>query len=186
MKINKLLLSLASIGVLTLTSCKSNPLSSFSKKINSSLKNVDQVIMTTTITDDDIEVYKLVKTINLNYDGKNVSGIIDISEYTLSTNFTYINSTSSDMFEGQTKDIKFGLNLDKKYLSEFKIEDDVLTASVNKDSAKMFFGVDKVDCSINPDVKIVLADKKISTYDCTYTTNGDKDVAINILYLYNN
>ena len=114
MKKNLKFLSLVSLFTLSLSSCGGSKLDSFKKKIDSSIKNVVQVIMNTTIKDGELEVYKREKSIDLIYEGKNVSGVINITEYNLSTNFTVTGKNNTKAFlDWIYKDAE--LYLDRKY-----------------------------------------------------------------------
>lgn len=186
MKKSKILLSLIGTSLLALTSCSTSPLESFKKNIDSSIKKTSKVVLTSTITDDNTEVYKLEKTITLIYDGKSVSGIVDTVESTLSSNFTYVSSSLSDTFDGKTSDIKFNLNLSDIYFETYTLEEGVLTAEVKKDSVESFFNVDDLDCASNPHLVITLEDKRIISYDCSYSTESGKDVVISVSYTYDN
>ena len=184
MKKNLKFLSLVSLFTLSLSSCGGSKLDSFKKKIDSSIKNVVQVIMNTTIKDGELEVYKREKSIDLIYEGKNVSGVINITEYNLSTNFTYVESKSSDTFEGSIKDLKFGLDLKEKYFTDYTIEESTLSGTIRKDLVSSFFQIEELNCKADPSIEISLEENKISSYTCTYLTNNNKNVFIDITYLY--
>ena len=184
MKKNLKFLSLVSLFTLSLSSCGGSKLDSFKKKIDSSIKNVVQVIMNTTIKDGELEVYKREKNIDLIYEGKNVSGVINITEYNLSTNFTYVESKSNDTFEGSIKDLKFGLDLKEKYFTDYTIEESTLSGTIRKDLVSSFFQIEELNCEADPSIEISLEENKISSYTCTYLTNNNKNVFIDITYLY--
>ena len=182
MKKMKKIFVLSLLTLLSLTSCGNN-LNSYSKKINKSIKNAVEVVETLIIEDGDVEVYKMVKTITLHYEDKLVSGIISTAEHNLSSNFTYVESTSSDTFEGESN-VVFSLNLNKDYFVDYSLTKGVLTGEVKKESAKNFFNVEALDCSTNPYVEIVLENKLLTSYSCSYLTTSEKEVSINVTYSY--
>lgn len=180
-KVNKLSI-LSLLTLLSLTSC-GNSLNSYSKKINKSINNAVEVVETLIIEDGDVEVYKMIKTITLHREDKVVSGIVSIVEYNLSSNFTYVESTSNDTFEGENKVI-FNLNLNKDYFVDYSLEKGVLNGEVKKENAKDFFNVETLDCSSNPNVEMVLEKNLLTSYNCSYLTLSDKEVSINVTYSY--
>ncbi len=182
MKKFKKVVLLSLLTLLSLSSCGNN-LNSYSKKINKSIKKAVEVIETLIIEDGDIEVYKMVKTIDLHYEDKVVSGIISVVEHNLSSNFTYVESTSSDTFEGEN-DVVFSLKLNKDYFSSYSLEKGVLTGEVKKENAKDFFNVESLDCSSHPKIEIVLENNLLTSYNCSYSTTSEKKVSINVTYAY--
>lgn len=177
----KTILVLAS---LTLTSCGEDPLKSFEKKIGSSLKSVSKVEVTTTILDDEVEVYRALKTVELEYEGKNVRGNVTLSVTSLNSSFGYESEETTDSFEGASKDVLFGLSLDKAYFVTYTLEEDVLTGEVDKEKAGKFFQIADLNVPENPEVTIALTDKKISSYRCAYVTSGERQVSITASYTY--
>ena len=183
MKKSKLLLTLSFISVLSLTSW-GNSIKTFSNNVNKSIKKVVKVEETTTITDKGIEVYKQTKNIDLHYEGKVVSGVVNIKEYNLSSNFNYVETTSSDSFEGESKNVKFSHIISKDYFEEYTLEKGVLIGKVSKDYAKEYFSVESIDCASSIDVSISLEEKNISSYAYSYLTSTNKTVSTNVIYSY--
>ena len=182
MKKIKKLLVLSLLALLSLTSCGNN-LNAYSKKINKSIKNTVEVVETLVIEDGDVEVYKMIKTITLHYEDKVVSGIVSIVENKLSSNFTYVESTSNDTFEGNNN-VVFNLNLNKDYFVDYALDNGTLTGEIKKENAKEFFNVETVDCSSNPKIEITLQKNLLTSYNCSYLTTTEKEVSINVTYAY--
>ena len=145
-------------------------------------KSVEPV-ETLVIEDGDVEVYKMVKTITLHYEDKVVSGIVSIVENKLSSNFTYVESTSNDTFEGNNN-VVFNLNLNKDYFVDYALDNGILTGEIKKENAKQFFNVESLDCSSNPKIEIALQKNLLTSYNCSYLTTTEKEVSINVTYAY--
>ena len=71
-----------------------------------------------------------------------------------------------------------------KYFTDYTIEESTLSGTIRKDLVSSFFQIEELNCEADPSIEISLEENKISSYTCTYLTNNNKNVFIDITYLY--
>lgn len=180
----KCLKTILALAPLMLVSCKGDPLKTFGKKIDASLRNVAKVEIATTISDENIEVYRSLKTVELEYENKTVYGNVTLSVTSLNGSFGYQTEETTESFEGASKSVLFGLSLTKDNFETYTLEEGVLNAAVSKEKASRFFQIDDLSVLENPEVRIALTDDKISSYRCDYVTVDNRQVSVTAEYTY--
>lgn len=179
---------------LFLASCSGNSSSnpsfeSMSNTAKTSLKDVKTVESTSILTEGSSEVYKLVRTITVTTTtDTTVSGNIQnvVSQY--GSGFQYTTTTTTSSFNDSSLNTLFNYNLDESLFSEKEVNigegQNTLTGKVSKDNVASFLNNTEIPCSSDLVFSFIIAEDKIISLNCSYTTNNSRNATISVVYTY--
>lgn len=179
--------TLALISVLALTSCNSKPsLKSFMKNAQESTKSVTQMATSAQVTDKDVLVYSLDKSLEITEDNSNVKAVITTETKTLGSNYDYVTvSDIKEVTDSQENIVRFNYDLNKDNLKEFTLTKEKLEAKIASDlAAECKITEVAIDSADDISLVIVMTNKKLSSVSITYQTKSGKNVTINTSYEY--
>lgn len=183
MKKKKLILPLVLIG-LSLTSCNGDKLSSYNKNIKNSIKKVASVNLVISIKDQNHEVFNLSRSvIKQEYEGS-ISYSCEDQISKLNSSYVLEKTTDKNTYNQVDKALLFNFNLNKKVVDSYQIENDVLTGVVKNENINSFTNLEMVSINGDLNFEIAISEKKITKFNCTYTTKSNKSVSIETVYNY--
>lgn len=180
---NKRILPIILLG-LSLTSCGGDKLSSYNKNIKSSIKQVSSVNLTISIKDQNKEVYTLSRqVVKQDYEGE-VS--YSCEDQITKLNSVYVLETTSEKntYSQVEKALLFNFNLNKKVVDSYKVEKNILSGVVKNENINSFTNLEIGSINGDLNFEITLNKKKITNFNCSYTTNSNKSVNIETVYNY--
>lgn len=179
--------ALALISMMALTSCNSKPsLKSFMKNAQDSTKSVTKIETSAQVTDKDVLVYSLDKTLEITEGDSDIKAVITTESTTLNSYYEYVTVSHTEEVADSLKNIvKFNYDLSKDNLEEYTLTKEKLEAKIaseNADECKITeVAIESAD-DIN--LVIVMADKKLSSVSISYQTTSGKNVTIDTTYTY--
>ena len=149
--------------------------------LNDSMKSVTNITTNIKAYDSNVLVYEYDNQIVLLADGS-AEVIKNISS--LNSNFELETKKTKTVVESLDRSTLLNLNLSESLLNNIQIEEQKVTFSVSSSNVKTVFN--SYELNINGDALCVFAyeNNKISTITITFTTASQKNVEVNIGYLY--
>ena len=183
MKKKKLILPLVLIG-LSLTSCNGDKLSSYNKNIKNSIKKVASVNLVISIKDQNHEVFNLSRSvIKQEYDG-NISYSCEDQISKLNSSYVLEKTTDKNTYNQVEKALLFNFNLSSKVVDSYDTNDNVLSGVVKNENISSFTNLEVTSINGDLNFEIAISEKKITKFNCTYTTKSNKSVSIETVYNY--
>lgn len=173
---------------LLITSCGGSKLSSFNKKVNSSLKEVSKVVIETKVSDNDVIVYSSINNITITHENKMISGTSEKTTSTLNSNFEFKTSKTNKTFSDVDEKSLHGFELTEKNLKEYQINKEsnstILTGKVSSEKTNNYFKVENFTSTDDCTIEYQLTDSKIIKYTCSYIADSQFLVMITSTYTY--
>ena len=185
MKNKKLLIILsASIAVLIVTIILivlfSNTYNKCVKKINKSMNSVVEINEVITVKDGDILVFESLK----NFKFKESSATVSTTTKKLNSSFTLEEKVNVEEVSDVNKKDLFKLNLNKDNIKEYDLAKNKLTITVTKEKVASLFDVESLEILENATLEFTFEKNKLINMKCNFKTISNKDVEINVSYLY--
>lgn len=146
--------------------------------INKSLGSARTVTQTVTVTDEDVTVYSLNKTLAVNGNKVNVTA----TEGKLSQDFTLQQTTTET--EQDKSALALPVNLVREDMSLCVLTKDALTCSYAKENAAKLFASDTLDAAGDVSVICKLSGNKLLQLDCSFETTSGKTVTLSVTCEY--
>lgn len=186
MKNKKFKLFLSGMCMLFVTSCASSEtkkgLSFYDDSFKTNMKDVASVRSRISISDSDILVYEELRNVYVTSRNEtDCAGDITTTISELSDTFELEETIETTSFAAVSIDTLFNVDLNK--ITEYSLEDNVISASLTKADYKNVFKVD-LDCKDNVDVMFTSVEDRIKGFSSTYKTTTNKEVTIDVDYYY--
>lgn len=131
------------IGITILCICLfGGKLNKHIKYIDKSMQQVKSIDTTLSVTDTEILVYQYIKEVDLMEDN---SAVITTNNRTLGSSYELGNSIHTEKQENINRNDLFKMCLEKKYFSDYLIEDGVLTFDVSKENISKVFNTENFE-----------------------------------------
>lgn len=186
MKKKILLLCLCLIGAVAFafagcSSCGNGNISKYVKKMRSSADKAVTVNAVVTLTDNGVTVYTLTRNIEVDLETRTAS--VSDTKVTLSENFEAASSSTTVAAEDVTGSSLIGLNLSKKLVSSYKIEDGDLTATVAADKISKVLSRE-VSASSEMTLSVDFEDGILIEASYSYINSSSRTVSVTVTYGY--
>ena len=174
------------LACVSLASCKNKNndfnLSAIEESFKDNMKDVASVRSKISISDKNILVFEEQRNVYItDRNQTDIAGDISITTTKLGDSFELEESIESSSFAAISIDTLFNVELNK--LSNYKSDNDLITASLTKEQYKSIFNID-LDCNGNIDVAFKRNDNRILEFTSTYKTSTNRDASISVVYYY--
>lgn len=174
--------------VLFLNSCSKDNRTPYQIKMDSiasSLNNVVEVNVLATITDSNVCVYSIDKTIYINEveDGL-VSGYTQTIVSSLGDDFQMVERTDNENFSGNKPDSLFGFKLEESKLSNLEITDTELKATILASQCNEILNSLNINVSTDASLSIIFQEDVLQSWSVSFANSTNKIISINATYNY--
>lgn len=165
------------------TACTKNSkdeLKNYEKAIKESIKNATSMETTLTTTDQDVVVYKYVKSITFL---ENNSAYVSTDVSSLDKSFELSTKTTSETIDNVNKNEIQKISLSKKYFNNYMLENQTFVGEISQDNMKNIFNY---DIKIKDVAKLIITfeEEKVIKIECTYETESGKQAVLTTNYEY--
>lgn len=152
--------------------------------IKTSVSDANVITYTSVITDNNVEVKKIDKTITVDRDG-GISAMVRSNVETLNSSFELTSVITYEEINEFDPNTVFTYNLEEGYMSNIEVLSDAqLKGTVKAENAKTFFNAESLDVKGDCSVEFNFEDGKLVNYKISYTTASNRVVNINCVYTY--
>ena len=151
------------------------------KYIDKSMQQVKSIDTTLSVTDTEILVYQYIKEVDLMEDN---SAVITTNNRTLGSSYELGNSIHTEKQENIYRNDLFKMCLEKKYFSDYLIEDGVLTFDVSKENISKVFNTENFEITNDATFTFTFKNKQLVSMNCVFQTLSLKNVNIDVTYQY--
>ena len=170
------------IGITILCICLfGGKLNKHIKYIDKSMQQVKSIDTTLSVTDTEILVYQYIKEVDLMEDN---SAVITTNNRTLGSSYELGNSIHTEKQENINRNDLFKTCLEKKYFSDYLIEDGVLTFDVSKENISKVFNTENFEITNDATFTFTFKNKQLVSMNCVFQTLSLKNVNIDVTYQY--
>ena len=165
------------IGITILCICLfGGKLKKHMKYIDKSMQQVKSIDTILSVTDTEILVYQYIKEVDFMEDN---SAVITTNNRTLGSSYEL-----GDSINTENRNDLFKMCLEKKYFSEYQIEDGVLTFDVSKENISKVFNTENFEIMNDAKFTFTFKNKQLVSINCVFQTLSLKNVNIDITYQY--
>lgn len=161
--------------------CKDATLEDYINEGSEYISQVKEAKVTSKLLDNDILVYETSKEIK--YSDGNKADVL-VTTKSLNSSFELEEKTSNQYGIEVSKDSLMAFNCKNEYISNYLVEDDLITFTVNNDNIKKVLANDSLEIATDASFTLTVNKGKILSLTCSYETKSGRVVSIESTFSY--